>query len=251
VGRVLQVGVGAVGAALDYFLALIGLAGSWRLVDGDLVDVSNLNRQLLFLARDAGFPEGAAVSKATRGADLLGIVASSGPVFYDQDASARADRFDVLLPLANERNVRRELQRRQPTVLLHATTGPAWEAYLHRHIAGRDDCIDCRLPDETVATFKCSEGEVLVGHKRMDAALPFLSATAGLALAGALARLQLGVLHARSIDLWSINLQEPQPLIRGRRHDCRAGCTLRLPFATRARIDVHSRFARLDRDTHS
>jgi hypothetical protein len=246
VGHVLQVGVGAVGAALDYFLALVGLSGTWRLVDGDVVDVSNLNRQLLFVARDAGFPDGEQVFKALRGAELLGPIASGGSKFYDDDPIARSGEFDVLLPLANEHNVRRELQRRQPTVLVHATTGPAWEAFLHRHIAGRDDCIDCRLPDETTPRFSCGEGEIRVGPLRMDAALPFLSATAGLALAAALVRLQLGVLGADAINLWSINLEEPEPLVRGRTHDCRVACTLRLPYDARSRIDAHSRFARLD-----
>src|SRR5439155_17001740 len=58
VGRVLQVGAGAVGCALDYWLAFIGLGGHWVVADGDIVAVSNLNRQLLFIALDAGFPDG-------------------------------------------------------------------------------------------------------------------------------------------------------------------------------------------------
>jgi molybdopterin/thiamine biosynthesis adenylyltransferase len=63
-GRVLQVGAGAVGCALDYWLAFLGVAGHWTVVDGDVVEVSNLNRQLLFVAVDTAFPAGFARKKS-------------------------------------------------------------------------------------------------------------------------------------------------------------------------------------------
>src|SRR5207245_6073398 len=68
VGRVLQVGAGAVGCALDFFLSFVGLGGDWLIVDGDRVDVTNLNRQFLFVARDAGSPEGQPINKALQAA---------------------------------------------------------------------------------------------------------------------------------------------------------------------------------------
>ncbi|HUE85103.1 MAG TPA: ThiF family adenylyltransferase [Vicinamibacterales bacterium] len=246
VGRVLQVGAGAVGIALDHFLALVGLEGAWRIVDGDVVDVTNLNRQMLFLAIDAGFPEGKAANKAERAAALLGRVATPSPVLYHTDEVARDNPYDLVLALANLDGVRAQLQQRQPTVLLHATTGPAWEVFLHRHIAGRDDCIVCRIDETAIPQFICAEGEVQGPTGVFDAALPFLSATAGLLLASALAKLHLGVLAGGDGNFSRVNMAAPQPLFAVWSKECRPECHQRLPAARRALIDRDSRFLDLD-----
>ena len=194
VGRVLQAGAGAVGCALDYWVAVIGLTGRWMVADGDTVDVTNLNRQMLFTAADAGFPTSAARNKATAAADALGMAALPEPCWVDQIPSIGETLFDLILPLANEFGARVFLQSRAEPVLLHATTTPNWSATVHRHIAGLDDCIVCRLPADDDAGFVCSTSEIAVSEKRADASLPFLSAAAGALLLADIVRLQLGEL---------------------------------------------------------
>lgn len=54
--RVLVAGVGGLGSAASYYLALSGV-GSLRLVDGDVVESTNLNRQLLFEENNLGVPK--------------------------------------------------------------------------------------------------------------------------------------------------------------------------------------------------
>jgi len=54
--RVLVAGVGGLGSASSYYLALAGV-GTLRLVDGDVVESTNLNRQLLFEEKDLGVPK--------------------------------------------------------------------------------------------------------------------------------------------------------------------------------------------------
>ena len=120
----LQVEAGAVGCALGLALALIGVDGPWVVVDGDLVDVSNLNRQLLFLARDAGTFAEPARNKAETFAGVLRGGFQASPYWYGDDASVQDETYDVVLALANEDGVRASLQSRHPTVLLHATTSP-------------------------------------------------------------------------------------------------------------------------------
>lgn len=51
--RVLVAGVGALGTAVSAYLAVAGV-GCLRIVDGDVVELSNLNRQILHWARDIG-----------------------------------------------------------------------------------------------------------------------------------------------------------------------------------------------------
>jgi molybdopterin/thiamine biosynthesis adenylyltransferase len=63
--RVTVLGVGGVGGAVATSLVAAGV-GEVRLVDGDRVELSNLNRQTLFRTRDVGRPKAAVASKALR-----------------------------------------------------------------------------------------------------------------------------------------------------------------------------------------
>ena len=244
IGRVLQVGAGGVGSALDYWLSLIGIQPEWLIVDGDTVAASDLNRQLLFLAADCGYNAATPLNKATLASSRLGGAATPLPDWLDTDQLDH--RSDVLLALANEHGAREHLQGLQPTVLLHATTSNNWQAQSHRHIAGRDDCIVCRIPPNT-PRFTCSTGK-LGETKEVDAALPFLSATAGLLLAASLAKLELGVLADEHVNFTGLDLSTPTPAAQLLRHKCLDGCAHRLPAAARAHIDRESRWAYLDLD---
>jgi hypothetical protein len=245
-GRVLQVGAGAVGSALDFFLFLIGLGGNWVIVDGDVVDVSNLNRQLLFVARDAGFPEGEPANKARRASELLGSATRSSPEWFGVDQAVVNASYDVVLALANGGGVRSALQGRQPTVLMHATTSPNWQAQLHRHVAGHDDCIDCRLPPET-PSFSCATEPIpLRAGKRFDAALPPLSALAGLLLAVEMVRLQDGQLLNEPENYTAVEISSATPVTRRYLRRCRAHCTSRWAFEERSAINRGTRYQQLD-----
>lgn len=247
VGRVLQVGAGAVGCALDYWLAFFDVAGSWTLIDGDVVEVNNLNRQLLFLAIDAGFPASLARNKSDVCAERLRNRSRSVPHWYDAPESqdARAGVFDLVLPLANERGIRPLLQARGQTVLLHSTTTPNWAALAHRHVAGHDDCIVCRLPAEEEPGFTCSTVAV-GGEVRADASLPFLSAAAGLLLLMGIIRLEHGKLLERPSNFGYLDLRGPEPRVRELRWRCRDACSMWLPAPTRLKLANGHRFAGLD-----
>ena len=246
VGRTLQVGVGAVGAALNYWMAFLGFVGPWTLVDGDNVDVTNLNRQLYFLAVDAGWPDVHAVNKATAVADRLGNRAIASPHHYGLNHRIVDAEYDLVLALANEWGVRPALQSRPEPVLLHATTTPTWTAISHRHIAGRDDCIVCRLPYEEDPTFKCSTAPV-GPRRRNDASLPFLAGLAGAMLLRDLVALQYGCLHERPTNFASVDLREPTPFTRELKWQCREGCRARLPGYLRRSLAAGNRYIHLDR----
>jgi hypothetical protein len=244
VGRVLQVGAGGVGASLDYWLALLGLTGEWTICDGDLVDVSNLNRQLCFLASHAAYPSPPAANKADTAATLLGPAATPDPHWYGKTAAIAASDYDVVLALANDHGIRGVLQARQPPVLLHATTSPNWEAQLHRHIAGRDDCIGCRIPGDT-PRLRCAEAVVDLGTGT-DSALPFLSASAGLMLLGSLARLQLGALADEDINYTALHLHASNAVSQQLKRHCSESCTRWAPATVRRKIAAGTRYAHLD-----
>lgn len=244
-GDVLQVGAGAVGCALDYWLRFIGVSGSWTIVDGDRVDVTNLNRQLLFLAKNAGFPSGEPEYKSCVAASTLGAAALGSPAWYGEDPDIVQASYDLVLPLANERGVRTQLQSRAQTVLLHATTTQAWTAIAHRHIAGRDDCIVCRLPEDTEPEFVCSTSSIGT-EKQMDASLPFLSSLAGALLLRDLIALQTGVLIDRATNFAAVNLRGAEPFTREYQWTCSDGCRVMMPSSTRLRRTKSQIFHALD-----
>lgn len=247
VGRVLQAGAGAVGCALDYWVAVIGFGGSWSIADGDKVDVTNLNRQMLFTAADAGFPNDAVCNKAVAAASALGTPTHSHPCWVDEIPGIGEMLFDLILPLANEYGARVFLQSRVEPILLHATTTPNWSATVHRHIAGRDGCIVCRLPSEEDPSFACSTADVAASEKRADASLPFLSAAAGALLLGEIVRLQLDQLAARATNYAVLDLVDPVPHASSYEWPgCRDGCRVMVPASARTALNQTTRWAHID-----
>lgn len=199
-GDVLVVGAGAVGSALCHWTSLIDLRGSWEVIDGDDVEVHNTNRSIGLLPRHAGWPTGEPINKAEAVAESLGF--THQPLWYDEwIAQSPSRRPDLVIPAANERGVRQLIQQRGEPILLHATTTRSWQAQLHRHIPGTDECIACRFPDTPTVTPQCSTGPITTRIDGNDAALPFISSGAALLLLVALFHLQAG-----TVDTWRHNL---------------------------------------------
>jgi hypothetical protein len=245
VGDVVMVGAGGVGSCFAYWLREFGVAGRWTVVDGDFAELHNTNRSLGLFPKDAGWPDGQPVRKASAAAALIG--AQSADVWYDQFDQ---DSFkpDLVLPLANDRGVRNQIAARGEPVLIHATTSRLWEAQLHRHIAGRDDCIACRMPQPAAEpAFSCSTGPVPVkSGQSTDAALPFLSAAAGLLLLAGLFRLHVGELGIGEHNFWALKFRDAHGWLRRSVWACHEGCGMMLPASVRRSIHARRRWSHLD-----
>jgi hypothetical protein len=121
--------------------------------------------------------------------------------------------------------VRTLIAQRGEPLLLHATTSPNWTAELHRHRPDHDDCPSCRIPDMTTPHMDCSTGPAASEEPESpDAALPFLSAGAGLLLAATLATLPVGAVLEHPINHWQLDLTLTGRLLRPLRHPPREGC---------------------------
>lgn len=243
VGEVALVGAGAVGQAVAYWLAELGHVGRWHVIDGDGAELHNTNRSLGITPADAGWPAGPARAKAHIAAKLLGGEACAQ--WYHQwiDANPHT-RPDLVIPVANGPGVRAAINGRGEALLIHATTSRAWQAQLHRHIAVRDGCIMCRIEDTATAPpLGCSTAPVTTaGGHQTDAALPFLSAAAGLLVVAALYRLQLGELAAGEPNFWGLDFTGPQITVRRHTFPCLAGCASVLPAAVRERLNARTRW---------
>jgi hypothetical protein len=227
VGDVLVVGAGAVATALLYWARELGTCGGWDIVDGDIAKLHNTNRCLTMTAADAGWPDGepttTPMAKAATAARAIGAVAHLQ--WYDHWQPHHQARHDLVLPLANGRSVRTLIAQRGEPLLLHATTSRSWTAELHRHLPDHDDCPACRIPDTTRPQMTCSTGPAVPEDPDSpDAALPFLSAGAGLLLAAALADLPAIAVLDHRINHWQVDLILTGQLLRPLRHPPRDGC---------------------------
>ncbi|HVX56100.1 MAG TPA: hypothetical protein VHA37_00045 [Candidatus Saccharimonadales bacterium] len=246
VGDVLQVGAGGVGLCLAYWLRDFGVIGDWHIADRDDAVLHNTNRCIGLLARDAGWPGGPPRKKAVVAAELFGGIPHA--CWYDEFDH---DLFkpDLVLPLANEHDVRHAIACRGEPVILHATTSRTWEAQLHRHLPGSDDCITCRMPS-TASRVKlgCSTVSLETSARATssDAALPFLSATAGLLLLSGLYRLQFGQLTEEAHNFWAACFRDVRRHARSGVCACREGCATVLPAGMRRKIHAGRRWSHID-----
>jgi hypothetical protein len=247
VGHVLMVGGGAVASGLVYWLLSWGVEGEWTVVDRDIVKMHNTNRGMLFLPIHAGWPNGEPYSKS----GLLAAMLPGGrpiPEWYNEAVEVQDESFDVVLALANDYGVRELLAHRNATVLLHATTGRNWLSQLHRHVAGRDDCVACRLGEVKEVAFACSTTQIETpSEERVDAALPFLSGASGLMLATLLQRLQSGVFLDTTANNWRWDFLSEQALAaRSGRSKCTETCKSWYAPGARAIANAGTAWAHLD-----
>jgi hypothetical protein len=238
VGHVQVIGAGAVASALVYWAREVGVVGRWDIVDGDVAELHNTNRCLSMTAADAGWPDGMPDGTTNLKAAVLTPMIGATPyeAWYDQWDGIEV-RPDLILLLANARGVRPLIAHRGEPLLVHATTSARWTAELHRHIPERDDCPACRLPDYSAPVFDCSTGPAVPDRPdSSDAALPFLSAAAGLLLLAALLQVPDGEINSESTNHWQLDFAPADVQLRAYRHPPREGCTHQLTETVRATV---------------
>jgi hypothetical protein len=241
-GHVLLIGAGAVANGLAYWAPLLGVSGDWDILDGDVAMLHNTNRGLCLLPAHTEWGGRTPMPKAeVLAAHLPG--AHAIPHWYHEAQGLDPTRYDVVLPLANDYDVRQLVANTGHPTVLHATTGRSWNALLHRHLAGTDDCIACRMRGQPVGhSLRCSTAPILnpTGESR-DAALPFLSAAAGLLLTRALMRLGDGSLRDGAANRWSWFFDFGGRVAQRATHSC-ADCGTALPRAVRTRLYGNTRW---------
>jgi hypothetical protein len=248
IGSTWMTGAGAVGSALAWWLQFVGVTGLWTIIDGDFVDETNLNRSLGYFASHASLSGGGPAAKARATASLIpGATPFVGwwNDFIESDPAAP----DVLVPIANEYEIRPAVAAYGHPAVLHASTSPSWTAELHRHLIPTDDCIACRLP-ETAPRFQCAsaparrQSDGSAGSD--DAALPFLSGAAGVLLTAALVQLQEGNWSSHSANHWRCWFDQAARPISTSRWRCHSTCTATPPEPVRRAIHGKTRWAALD-----
>jgi hypothetical protein len=167
--------------------------GTVQLVDFDQVELVNLNRSPLFTASHAIKGTSKVEAAAEFLTDHMGVRQFKSD--YNAFTATDPETADVVLPLANERNVRRSIQHDRPPLMVHASTGQS-DVFVRRNIRLKEPCLLCHFPPETAETdASCATGKAPAGDENKDdgpdAAFPFASFLAGCFVAGELAKLTL------------------------------------------------------------
>lgn len=149
---VVVLGVGGLGSHVALHLTALGV-GRLHLVDNDVVDESNLNRQSLFTDDDIGRPKvQVAARRLSQVNPLVRLSTSSSPVESIDDAARLIVRSDLLICAADRPRVDLDrwineacMAERRPW-MRGASVGLT--AVLDLFVPGRTDCVECRLqPD--------------------------------------------------------------------------------------------------------
>ena len=200
-GRVLQVGAGAVGSNIVYFLGLMGASAELVVLDHDVVKIENLDRSLLFGLQHAHPREMPKVEAAVRAAESFPslLVRPVRSKWAEYAVSGyRVGEFDLALALANEDDVWPAMAEAALPLTLQATTDRDWGVAFGAHTPGTGYCLRCRFPPDTkVVPTPCAEGAIEIesaagGPETVHASLPFQSAAAAGLLAVEIDKLALG-----------------------------------------------------------
>jgi len=175
------VGTGSVGTAVLFFLTLYTRKFSINLFDMDVVTRENITRSPIFCEEDVGRSK---VSVARRYLESCGVSKVTETCAAFDESPLWKERAtgtpDILIPTANERNVRAAIENLFPPIQIYGTTGNNWQASMLRHIPMRDNCSLCHNPKGLHLQTQCATGSLQIEGKTVDASLPFLSFAAGL-----------------------------------------------------------------------
>jgi molybdopterin/thiamine biosynthesis adenylyltransferase len=230
--RVLLVGVGGTGGSAGQALAASGV-GRLHLVDDDVVELSNLNRQVLYGDRDIGRPKAEVAAERLRAANCdIEVTAERRRPAGRDDLAALLPGFDVLVLAADHpHDIRRQANLACLTAGLPWATagyhGPSVGVQLFR--PGDGPCWECRHTTEREkADLRPAPGqdpELVSPHLPHNPVNAVSAGMSGLLLAHATLALLTGVPHLPSGCAFGVNLVLPSDTVwdhGDRRPDCPA-----------------------------
>jgi len=197
-GRICQIGCGAVGSSLNFLLSLTDWKGEITLIDYDSVDYPNCSSSLSFNEHDA-------VNKKKKIEVCQNILQTKNltKITFDGSFSDYVSKGkyldnppDLILCLANEKNVWADIQYNFPPIVFHATTTQNWGINFGRHIPKKEWCIMCRFSNEIDHKFTppCGEGVINLQDdktKQILGVLPFLSPASAVLVLAEMAKISL------------------------------------------------------------
>ncbi|MDI9644625.1 MAG: HesA/MoeB/ThiF family protein [Candidatus Verstraetearchaeota archaeon] len=148
--RVAVVGVGGLGSPASLYLAAAGV-GFLRLIDNDIVEISNLNRQILHWGSDLGRPKvESAAMKLTQLNPEVVVDPVNEPLTEGNSMQLLGD-MDVVVDGLDTLNTRQIVNRTCVELGIPYVYGAVYgmEGYLTTIIPGEGPCLRCIYPAES------------------------------------------------------------------------------------------------------
>lgn len=145
--RAVVAGAGGLGCPVALYLAAAGV-GEIRLVDGDVVDRTNLNRQVLHGDRDVGRAKVESAAEKLRAQNPEITVIATYAAIDEENAAALADGADIIIDATDNFPVRYVLNRaalRLGVPLIHGAVR-GFDGQATTIIPGRTACLECMFP---------------------------------------------------------------------------------------------------------
>jgi molybdopterin/thiamine biosynthesis adenylyltransferase len=147
--RVLVVGVGGLGGISATYLAAAGV-GHLRLCDSDTVELSNLNRQILFTAEDIGKPKAALVARRLSVQNPEIEVEAISDKLTETNASELTSGCDLIIDGLDNHSDRLRLNRASVDFQIPYMYGAIneWLGQVSLFNPPKTACLACLMPGE-------------------------------------------------------------------------------------------------------
>ncbi|MCX7946168.1 MAG: HesA/MoeB/ThiF family protein [Hydrogenophilus sp.] len=153
-GRVLVVGMGGLGCAAALYLARAGV-GTLVVADGDRVDASNVQRQILYREEDIGRAKVAVAAEALRAANETVEVVPIEERLEERALVTLAQRVDVVVDGSDNFATRHAVNRACVAAARPLVSGAAirfdGQLAVFDVRQGDSPCYSCLFPEQTVA----------------------------------------------------------------------------------------------------
>ena len=161
--RVLVVGAGGLGSPAALYLAASGI-GTLGIVDCDTVDVSNLQRQVLFVTQDVGRPKASAARERLVALNPGIRIVAHAVELAAANVAEIVNQYDVVVD-GSDRIATRYLINDACVIFGKALVSAAiyrFEGQAMTYLPSRGPCYRCLFPDAAAdATTSCAEAGVL------------------------------------------------------------------------------------------
>lgn len=146
------VGLGAIGSGFLWAFSRLALSGDLHLVDGDRLDLGNLQRYAMTVLDDAGKPK---VELAKAWLNDCGATVHTHPLHWENYVCGREElRFQALAVAVDTEKARIHIQSSLPKVVFNSWTSAGEFGISWHEFRGDDACLACLyMPNEKAPNF--------------------------------------------------------------------------------------------------
>jgi adenylyltransferase/sulfurtransferase len=159
---VLCIGAGGLGSAILYYLASAGV-GTIAIVDGDYVDLTNLQRQILFTEADQGLAKASVAKARLEKLNSTILVVAINEFLNEQNAENLFKPYDLVIDgtdsFATKFLINKTAKKLNKSWIYGSVTGFEGQlAFFHP----QGSCLHCLIPKAPIQNqFSCAEAGVL------------------------------------------------------------------------------------------